>query len=976
MATRRLEVEFVGDTKSLDKAFKNAQSESSKTSGAFKKVGAVVGGIVAFDTLKNGVGAAIGEFQEARKVGAQTTNVIKSTGGAANVTAKQVADLAGSISKKVGIDDEAIQSGANLLLTFKNVANEAGRGNKVFDRATKAAVDLSAAGFGSMESASKQLGKALNDPVKGITALTRSGVTFTEQQKAKIESLVEEGKTLKAQKIILREVESQVKGSAEAQATALDKAKVAFGNLAEAVGGVLVPMVDKAATFLAEFINQMIEGRNVGGALVSTFKDIGGAAGTLIGWVKGLVGWFKQHETVTMALGAALGVVLTAFVGFKILAAVQAAIIAVRAAMIGLNAAFLANPVVLVVAGIAALAAGLVIAYRESETFRNIVNAVFDALKTGVSAVVDFVTNLEDVPAKAKAAGAAILNAIVEGIKGLPAALVDAAKWLFDTWVTAVKTWIGSYITVGTWLLNRVIDGVKALGGVVASAAKWLFEQLKTGVQGYLNAYKNVGSWVLGRIVDGIKVIASGLGTVGGWLKDTLRAVIEGAAAGFTNIGGWVLGRIVDGIKVIGSGLGTVGGWLKDTLKDLFTNAKDGFMNLGGTVVGWIVDGLKGGLKAIGSFAKLILDVVGAIPGVDTGGAKTAIDKALGLRQGGTYSSAGVQQFASGGAYGRTGGIVKSPITMMGEEAPRYPEFVIPTNPAYRRRAQMLLNKASLAVGVNGYAQGGVIGDMWGWISKGPQSILGALPGTGDIPDWLKGTGKWVLTEVGKYIKDQFAGIFGGGASYGNAGPGAGLTATQRIARMMKASIDIDRKQFPYVYGGGHSPATYDGPYDCSGVVSAVLRAGGLMSGSMTTDGLKTWGNSGDGKNLTVGVRGTTGRSAHTMMELAGRFIESANSLGPTGFRSGWSGVFPIHRNTMGLAEGGAWGMQGPFHDGGIAGATGPAMVSKNEVLFSQSNPPEIHVYIGGEKIDERVEVVLMHRDRRLAGSYWAGAAA
>ena len=79
--------------------------------------------------------------------------------------------------KKTGIDDEAIQSGENLLLTFTNIRNEAGKGNDVFNQATETMTDMSVALGQDMKSRRRQLGKALNDPIKGITALSRVGVS-------------------------------------------------------------------------------------------------------------------------------------------------------------------------------------------------------------------------------------------------------------------------------------------------------------------------------------------------------------------------------------------------------------------------------------------------------------------------------------------------------------------------------------------------------------------------------------------------------------------------------------------------------------------------------------------------------------------------------------------------------------------------------------------------------------------------------
>ena len=212
--------------------------------GGALKVGALaaVGGVLLGGAFLKG---ALGEAREAQKITAQTQAVIKSTGAAAGVTAKQVGDLAGALSLKTGIDDEVIQSGQNMLLTFKNIRNEAGAGNDIFNQSTKALVDMSAAMGSDPKTAAVQLGKALNDPIKGISALSRVGVQFTDGQKKVIEGMVEGGNVMGAQKVILKELNSQFGGSAAAQATAGDKLRVAWGNLQETVGTALLPLWDR-----------------------------------------------------------------------------------------------------------------------------------------------------------------------------------------------------------------------------------------------------------------------------------------------------------------------------------------------------------------------------------------------------------------------------------------------------------------------------------------------------------------------------------------------------------------------------------------------------------------------------------------------------------------------------------------------------------------------------------------------------------
>lgn len=255
--SRRQSTDLDRVAKSADSTEKKFGFLSARTHGltagmvaGFGKVAVAMGAVATVAVFKS----FITEAQESRKVGRLTESIIKSTGGAAKVSASQVGALATAISNKTGVDDEAIQSGSNLLLTFKNVRNEVGKGANIFDRATQAAVDLSAAGFGDVNSASKMLGKALNDPLKGLTALGKAGVTFTADQKKQIETLVETGNVLGAQKIILKEVESQVGGAAAASADPMEKLGVIIGNVKETIGTAFLPAVDKAATWLGNVL--------------------------------------------------------------------------------------------------------------------------------------------------------------------------------------------------------------------------------------------------------------------------------------------------------------------------------------------------------------------------------------------------------------------------------------------------------------------------------------------------------------------------------------------------------------------------------------------------------------------------------------------------------------------------------------------------------------------------------------------------
>jgi hypothetical protein len=126
--------------------------------------GALAGGLAAAGLAAK---SAVSAFEEKRQIVAQTGAVLKSTGGAARVTEGQIDSLATRLSRMSGVDDETVRQGENLLLTFRDIRNEPGPGN-VFRDTTKATLDMAAAMGMDMPQAALQVGKAMNDPVKGF----------------------------------------------------------------------------------------------------------------------------------------------------------------------------------------------------------------------------------------------------------------------------------------------------------------------------------------------------------------------------------------------------------------------------------------------------------------------------------------------------------------------------------------------------------------------------------------------------------------------------------------------------------------------------------------------------------------------------------------------------------------------------------------------------------------------------------------
>jgi len=209
----------------FDKFSREMQSRASRLGSAIKGVGATLIGGFAFGSLvQNAM-----KFENAMT---QLEAVLKSTNSAAGVTAKQLEEAARGYQRITVFADDAVIAAQAVLLTFTRI-----RGGQ-FAQATEQVLNLSTALKTDLQSSALLIGKALNDPVRGITALTRSGIQFTAEQKKLIKSFIEMGDVAGAQTIILKELEVQFGGSAEAARNTLGGA---IEGLKHALGEILEP---------------------------------------------------------------------------------------------------------------------------------------------------------------------------------------------------------------------------------------------------------------------------------------------------------------------------------------------------------------------------------------------------------------------------------------------------------------------------------------------------------------------------------------------------------------------------------------------------------------------------------------------------------------------------------------------------------------------------------------------------------------
>lgn len=424
----------------------NIQSKASNVALTFGAVGV---GMLA------PLGLAVSAAEESQKVYTQLQAVLASTGGAAGVTAEKAVELSKALEHQTTFSDEAVLSTENLLLTFTNIKDN------IFPDATKAVLDMSVALGEDTKDASIQLGKALQDPILGITALRRVGVNFNDDQKAVIKNLVETGHSLDAQKMILKELSTEFGGSAAAAATTFEgrmtQLKERTNDMQEKIGTALIPALEKFVEVVGPIVEKMTE-------------------------------WIDEHPKLTAgiigtvaAVGSLLVVIATiAGAIWSTTKAIEAAKDA--AVLFGATLDFLAaNPVVLIIAGIVALGFAIYELIQHWDQVKKFTEKTWNELKSILLAVWDTLKANLDV----------FLSAVTTAWNNAWGGVKDFFIGVWDT----IKNDLQSAIDWVSGKLNQLWDTVQRVTGVIT------------------NPIKTVGDTVSGIIAGAGKLIGGAVST-------------------------------------------------------------------------------------------------------------------------------------------------------------------------------------------------------------------------------------------------------------------------------------------------------------------------------------------------------------------------------------------------------------------------------------------------------------------------------
>lgn len=385
-----------------------------------------------------GIGAALKQsidtfagFQAETKL---LENGLKNVGAAAGELDK-LQKIASDLGEATLFNEEDFRQGFGLLTSFGNI------GVQNYERVAKAAADVAYTSGTEVSGAFMQLAKALNDPAKGLAALGRSGIQFTEDQKTVIEGLVETNQLAKAQNLILQELEKQYGGNAVAAATGLagafDTLGEKFYDLQVALGPVIEQILGPLIVGLTKMVDLLA---NAPGPVQTLVVAIGGLGAAIVALAPVI---------------AIIGTIAPAFAG--IAAAVGPAIAAIKALGVVLVATIGAGPLAI---GALLVAAGVAI-----YVFRD---KIADAFKAIGDLFVRIGKEFNDFVIKPITNGAkAVVNAIADAFKGL----ANALKAPFEAVARFIRAIFNSYLGMVEKFINGAISGINNL---IASANRAL----------------------------------------------------------------------------------------------------------------------------------------------------------------------------------------------------------------------------------------------------------------------------------------------------------------------------------------------------------------------------------------------------------------------------------------------------------------------------------------------------------------------
>jgi hypothetical protein len=489
----------------------------------------------------------INAAEESEVAGKRLNNVFKTMGEVNGKAAEEAAKFADKLQYKIGIEDEEIMMVQSKIATFKAVSDETARMSGIFDRATQAAFDLAAGGFGEASQNAVMLGKALQNPALGAAALSKAG-TLNKADIPLIKQIQATYGLGAAQKYVMGLIEKQVKGQAANIATDTQKMKIRLAAVQETLGNKLLPsfvkLTQKVSEIADKFSNWADKNPELLGTIVSLVTNIGLLLVSVSAISFAVGGVFKIISAGMAVMNAYRAMMVTvtavqtamAFSALSGATAMQTLQVALKTA----NLAFLTSPIFWIVAAIA-VSVFLIIKYWEP------IKKFFANLWTGVKVIfwkaIDFIKEwgllflgpigwvikaYQLLPDKFKNIGSDILMGLWNGIKSKAMALFDFVKGIGKGIANAFKNVLGIaspskvFMDYGVNITEGAHNGIKKGQDRVIGASKNMGGSIKpTASRGGGGGGNSTVSVTFAPVING------GSGDVAGQVKALIPELIR-----------------------------------------------------------------------------------------------------------------------------------------------------------------------------------------------------------------------------------------------------------------------------------------------------------------------------------------------------------------------------------------------------------------------------------------------------------------
>lgn len=351
------EQEVKQHAKRVQDAYDNmAAGVSSRMDSLKGSILGAIGGAISVVGITSAISKIKQETIDAEKEQTQLAAAIKSTGGAAGWSIERLNATADSMEKTSTFSAGQINQAQTRMLSYAGVVGEQ------FPRAMQAVIDMSERMGYEVTASAETIGKALDVPSEGLTALSKQGFRFTDAQKELVKQFERTGQTAKAQEIILQALESSYGGAAQAARDTLGGSLTAVGNTINSLmtaDSASLPGLRDSVEGLNSTLNSD-DVRNGFQTLISGLIDVGSfAASSMAGIVKLGQAVAEHKGEIGVVLGMIAGTA-TAAGALQVANAIGAAggvwgaLTKVRGAVIALSLALAANPATLVLLGIGA----------------------------------------------------------------------------------------------------------------------------------------------------------------------------------------------------------------------------------------------------------------------------------------------------------------------------------------------------------------------------------------------------------------------------------------------------------------------------------------------------------------------------------------------------------------------------------------------------------------------------------------------